>query len=271
MTARAAGSAPGVRGIAAVEGAFAKKPALIPYLVAGYPDLDRSRDCIRAAIEAGADMIEVGVPFSDPVADGKVIQAAGEVALANGMTLRGAIDLVAGLRRETATPMLLMSYFNPIYSMGVGRFIDAAVAAGVDGAIIPDLIPDEAWGVIQAARKRDFALVFLAAPNAPESRLAQIASASSGFIYGLGLEGVTGERKELNDSLAPFIARLRAAVRSVPDRAAKAIAVGFGVSNREHFAAIGAMADGVIVGSAVVRRSSESPAAVGRFLRELRG
>lgn len=275
MTAGVAGRATesAVRGVAAVESAFDRGKALIAYLVAGHPSIAASRECVAAACESGADLVEVGVPFSDPIADGKVIQAAGEVALKNGMTLRRAIEMVSDLRARLATPMVIMSYCNPILRMGAGgaRFIDEARSAGVDGMIVPDMIPDEATEMTATAAERAFAFVPLAAPNARDERLERICRCATGFVYAVGLEGVTGERDRLQDSIGPFLDRLRRAEERVRGSGRrKSIAVGFGISSSNHVRALAPKADGVIVGSAVVRRAAESPEAVGRFIRELK-
>ncbi len=258
------------RGVAAVESAFAGGTALIPYLVSGYPDRSRSIACMEAALASGAEMLEIGVPFSDPVADGKVIQAAQDSALARGSTLRSTLETVAELRSRTARPLVLMCYYNPILRMGLARFIEAAMEAGIDGAIVPDLVPDEAWAFIEESRARSFALVFLASPNAPEVRLRRVARVSTGFVYALGLQGVTGERDRVDAQAGPFLERLRAAERSTGTEPRKRIAVGFGVSRPEHFRDLAGRADGVIVGSAVVKRMAESPESVAAFLRGLR-
>lgn len=247
-----------------IASAFQKKPALIAYLMAGYPTIDDSVDCIAAAIDSGADIIELGIPFSDPVADGKAIQAAGERALLNGMTLARSLDIVSRIRSKfDATPILMMSYLNPLYRYGVDRFLRDA--SEIDGLIIPDLVPDEGEEIKRQAAAHDRALVFLAAPNASQARLERVANESTGFIYALGLEGVTGERSSLSTSVKPFVERVRMTKTTKP------IAVGFGVSKREHVIELGQIADGIIVGSALVRRAGESSKAVGDFVRELKG
>ncbi len=271
----ATGAARTGRGAAAVTAAFVRaraagRRALVAYLTAGFPDRATGRACVVAAIEAGADVIELGVPFSDPIADGPVIQAAGDAALKGGMTFRGALQLVADLRQTYDTPVLLMTYLNPVRSLGEGAALDAVAASGADGLIIPDLIPDEGEALRNEAHARGLALVFLAAPNSAAERLERVAAASTGFLYAVGLEGVTGERDQLAPGLGDHLARVRAAVAVAHPSGDLPIAVGFGVSRPEHVRALGTMADGIIVGSAVVRRMSEGAASVGAFLRSLK-
>lgn len=263
------------RGLRAIAGAFQRAHAeghrvLIPYLTAGYPSREASVRCIEACIAAGADILEIGVPFSDPIADGRVIQAASDAALKQGMTLRRVLDLVRDLRMRHATPILLMTYLNPIRAMGESAALDAFVEAGVDGLIVPDLVPDEGESLRVAAAARGVALVFLASSNAKDERLKLVAGATSGFLYALGLEGVTGEREQVAPGLEKFLARLRVAVAAARPDGDLPIAIGFGVSKPEHAAALGRLADGVIVGSAVVRRMAEGPDAVGNFVRSLK-
>ncbi len=259
------------RGVRSVEAIFERGKALIAYLVAGHPSVAASRECIQAAIEGGADLVEVGVPFSDPIADGKTIQAAGEIGLRNGMTLRRSLELIAEIRRAHSTPMVVMSYYNPILRLGCDNFVKEAMNHGVDGMIVPDMIPEEAGDLAAASTARDFAFIHLEAPNSGDTRLEYICRSSTGFIYCLGLEGVTGERDSLQDSIGPFLSRARKAEERTREKGKKkAIAVGFGVSRPEHVRKLSGLADGVIVGSAVVRRAGESPEAVARFIRELK-
>lgn len=262
------------RGTAAVEAAFARarstrRTAIVAYLTAGYPDRDASVACVESAIDAGADVIELGVPFSDPIADGPVIQAASDAALRAGMTLRGALGIVRELRTRRDTPILLMTYYNSVLSPGLEATLDAVREAGVDGLIIPDLIPDEAASIEREAQRRGLALVFLAAPNAGPDRLREVASHTTGFLYVVGLEGVTGERAQLAEGVADLLGRVRASVEEA-GRPGLAIAIGFGISKPEHVRQLGPHADGVIVGTAVVRRMMEGPASVGGFLKTLK-
>ncbi|HEX9038274.1 MAG TPA: tryptophan synthase subunit alpha [Ktedonobacterales bacterium] len=223
--------------------------ALIPYVMAGYPDEASSEALAVALGEAGADVIELGVAFSDPLADGATIQHASQAALDSGMTLNRALALAARIRERISTPLVLMGYYNPLYSHGLTRFCDEAAAAGVTGLIVPDLPPEEAEPLRATAAARDIELIFLVTPTSPDARIAQVAAAAArtggGFIYCVSLSGVTGARSDLPDELPTFLARVRAAT-SLP------LAVGFGVSRPEHVARIGGMADGAVIASALI-------------------
>ncbi|MBF6590277.1 MAG: tryptophan synthase subunit alpha [Ktedonobacterales bacterium] len=246
--------------------------ALIPYVMAGYPDLETSEALAVALGEAGADILELGVPFSDPQADGATIQAAGQCALDQGMTLVGALALAGRITAWSATPLVLMTYYNPIFSYGLARFCQAAAAAGVAGLIVPDLPPEEATLLREAAKSGELALVFLVAPTSTDARIERIAQAAEangrGFLYCVSLSGVTGARDHLPEHLAAFVARVRA-------RARLPLAVGFGVSRAEHVAEIARIADGAVVASALLNAVDAAPptqrvqAAVD-FLRGLR-
>jgi tryptophan synthase alpha chain len=194
---------------------------------------------------AGADVIELGVPFSDPVADGPTIQRAIERSLAAGTTLRGVLDLVRSLRAKTDVPLMLFSYYNPVLQMGLERFAADAAAAGADGALITDLTPEEAGDYRAAMRKHDLDTIFLAAPTSTDERLARIAEVSSGFLYVISRTGVTGAKDTFPDELPALIRRTRRATR-LP------IAVGFGVSLPVHISLLGGLADAAVVGSALV-------------------
>jgi tryptophan synthase alpha chain len=250
-------------GIEAIAEAFARaradgrRAALMPYLMGGYPDLETSRAIGLAYAEGGADVIELGVPFSDPLADGPVIHAAGTVALRAGATLAGVLEVARDIAAQV--PVVLMCYANPILSQGLERFLDALVAARVSGLIVPDLPLEEASELRPACRRRGLAFVPLVAPTTPAERLERIGAAASGFVYTVSLTGTTGERKEVAGGLATVIARA-AAHTDVP------VAVGFGISTPEQAsAAADAGAQGVIVGSRLVRAAGEAadpPAAV---------
>ena len=220
--------------------------ALMPYLTLGYPEPMLSLSLVEAAANAGADLIELGVPFSDPLADGPTIQHSTQVALAQGMNVARCIDFTSKLRcRGVTQPLLLMGYFNPLLSYGLERFVTDAVQAGADGFIIPDLPPAEA-GVLEAAcREQHAALVYLASPNTHSDRLALLAQRTSGFLYLVSVTGVTGARHSLPGDLQAFVQRARA-VTTIP------LAVGFGITTPQQAADVGALADGVIVGSALV-------------------
>lgn len=245
--------------------------ALIPYVMSGYPDLSTSEEVAVALCEAGADILELGVPFSDPLADGATIQYAAQRALENGMTLAGALALAARIASRVSTPLVLMGYYNPIFSFGVERFIEQAEQSGVAGLIIPDLPPEEADELQRAASERGIELIFLVTPTSPQARIEQVARASArtghGFIYCVSLSGVTGARAELPPQLADFLVRVRSAT-DLP------LAVGFGVSRGQHVAEIGRHADGAVVASALLNAVDAAPAdqrpqAAVAFLRNL--
>lgn len=244
--------------------------ALIPYVMAGYPDLATGESLAVAFGQAGADLIEIGVPFSDPLADGATVQHASQIALEHGMTLAGALELAGRISAQVSTPLVLMTYYNPIFSYGIAHFCEAAKAAGVTGLIVPDLPAEEADPLLRAARDCGIALVFLIAPTSTDARIetvARVAAETGGFIYCVSLSGVTGARDRLPEHLAAFIARVRAHT-SLP------LAVGFGVGRPEHVAAIGRIADGAVVASALLNAVDAAPPdqriATGvAFLREL--
>ena len=253
-------------GIEAIAEAFARarangrRAALMPYLMGGYPDLETSRAIGVAYAEGGADLVELGVPFSDPLADGPLIHAAGTVALRAGATLPAVLEVARDIAAHV--PVVLMCYANQILSQGLERFLDAIVAAGVSGLIVPDLPLEEATEVRPACRRRGLALVPLVAPTTPAERLERIGAGASGFVYTVSLTGTTGERTEMAGGLATVIARA-AAHTDVP------VALGFGISTPEQAsAAADAGADGVIIGSRLVRAAGEAsdPAAAVREL-----
>jgi len=246
---------------------FYNKPALVAYVTCGDPDLATTRDIVLAAIEAGADVIELGVPFSDPVADGPVIQRASERALRHGTTLAQVLTLAAELRQHAqSTGLIVFSYLNPILRMGLEKFCKVARAAGVDGALVTDLPVEEAGEYLRAMRAHDLAPVFLAAPTSTDERLKRIAQASQGFVYAVSRTGVTGQRQRLADDARKLVRRLRRATK-LP------IALGFGISTAEQFAEVGKFADAVVVGSAIVDMIERNPgreaAAVAHFIKEL--
>ena len=238
-----------------------KRAALMPYLPLGFPSLELSSDLIRAVADAGADVIELGVPFSDPLADGPVIQHATQVALQNGMTLAKCLEMTRSARNAGVTiPLVLMGYYNPILQFGIEKFALAARAAGVDGLIVPDLPPEEAGAtptltfgasISAACQANDLALVFLAAPTSTPARLKLIGSESRGFVYLVSVTGVTGARTQIAPDLGEFIARVRAVT-------SKPVCVGFGISTAESARAVAQIADGVIVGSALVSKIGDA-------------
>jgi tryptophan synthase alpha chain len=261
---------------------FQNHPGLVVYLTAGDnglspsapnagegADLSVTREIALAAIDAGADVIELGVPFSDPLADGPVIQRASERSLARGTRLADILALAKELR--SARPragLVIFSYLNPILCFGLSRFADAARAAGVDGVLLTDMIVEEAAGYIAEMDRVGLATIFLAAPTSPDDRLQAIAAHSKGFIYAISRTGITGKQQNLTEDAAALVARIRRWSK-LP------VAVGFGISNADHFTKVGEFADAAAIGSAIVElieRSSEdqAPGAVSRFIKGLR-
>jgi len=236
------------------------RKALMPYVTMGYPALESALDIVPALAEAGADLVELGVPFSDPLADGATIQAAGQQALANGMSLALCLEQAATLRARGVTlPFMLMGYYNPIVQFGIDCFAEQAVASGIDGLIVPDLPPEEAGALYAAATARGLDVIFLLAPTSDTARVQTVTALSGGFVYLVSLVGVTGARESLPPDLTEFVAR----VRAITD---KALAVGFGIATPEQAAQVAQVADGVIVGSALVKAigAAEHPAEAAR-------
>jgi tryptophan synthase alpha chain len=248
---------------------FAGKPGLVAYLTAGDPDLKTTRDIALAAIDAGADVIELGVPFSDPLADGPVIQRASERAVARGTTLADVLALAKELRAARRDAgLVIFSYFNPILRFGLERFCATAENAGVDGVLVTDMIVEEADEYLAHLERHKLAPIFLAAPTSPDARLERIAAVSKGFVYAISRVGITGTQQSLASDAESLVKRLRR-YTELP------IAVGFGVSNAEHFSAVGEFADAAVVGSAVVAtiersKAAEAPTSIARFIRDLR-
>jgi len=243
---------------------------LVAYITAGDPSLDATHKFVLALAAAGADVIELGVPFSDPVADGPVIQRASERALQAGTTLAGVLTLVKSLREKTDVPIVLFSYFNPVLQMGLEKFGDAASAAGADGVLITDLTPDEAGEYRRAMTSRGLDTIFLAAPTSTDERLALIAEATRGFLYLISRTGVTGTKDQLADEL-PALARRVRRVTKLP------IAIGFGISLPGHVSVLGGLADAAVVGSALVEEIeragsiAEAAAALAARVKLLKG
>ncbi|MBZ0272437.1 tryptophan synthase subunit alpha [bacterium] len=223
--------------------------AFIPFLTGGYPDRESFLAVAAAAARGGAAVLEIGIPFSDPVADGPVIQASSEAALAGGATLVTLLDDIARLRALIETPMVLMGYANPIESMGYARFVEEALRCGADGVIVPDLPPEEADELIAAARARDFATIFLAATTSSDARVRAVTRASTGYVYFVTRLGVTGADAAPED-IGAMVARLRRHT-DLP------IAAGFGIATPEQAARVCETADAAIVGSALVRLVTE--------------
>ncbi|WP_158748560.1 tryptophan synthase subunit alpha [Acidobacterium sp. S8] len=248
---------------------FQSKPGLVAYFTAGDPDLPTTREIALAAIDAGADVLELGVPFSDPLADGPVIQRASERAVKGGTTLSDVLALAADLRRERPDAgLVIFSYFNPVLRFGLDRFCAAAKEAGVDGVLITDMIVEEADDYLVHLHRYQLAPIFLAAPTSPDDRLQRIAQASQGFVYAISRTGITGTQQKLASDAEQLVQRLRK-FTDLP------IAVGFGVSNAEHFAAVGEFADAAVIGSAIVSlieqsTREEAPSSIARFIKGLR-
>jgi tryptophan synthase alpha chain len=252
---------------------FSRKPGLIAYLTAGDPDLDTTRDIALAAIDNGADVIELGVPFSDPLADGPVIQRASERAVARGVRLSDVLGVASELRKaRPQCGIVMFSYLNPVVRMGMKPFCAAARDAGADGVLLTDMIVEEADEYLSAMHDNNLAPVFLAAPTSPDVRLKAIAQASRGFVYAISRVGITGTQQKLADDAEHLVRRLRAFTEPLK----LPIALGFGISNAEHVRTVGKFADAAVIGSALValiEQSSpaEAPGAVGKFIAGLRG
>ena len=244
-----------------------RRLAVIAYLTVGYPRADVTPSLVEAAARAGADAIELGIPFSDPLADGPTIQATSQLALQGGMTVARALEAATAARKKTEAPLLFMTYLNPILAFGLERFCRAAVDAGIDGLIVPDLPPVESADLRRAADACGVDLVFFVAPTSSEAGIEAACRASTGFVYCIAVTGVTGARAHLDENLLPLIAAVRR-------HTALPVVVGFGISRPEHLAALEGKADGVIVASALldaIAQSPEDPASqVRAFLAGLR-
>jgi tryptophan synthase alpha chain len=245
-----------------------KAKGLIIYVTAGDPTLEATGELLQAIDRGGADVIELGVPFSDPLADGPVIQRASERALGAGTTLRKVLGALPSWRKKIQAPMVVFSYFNPILQYGLEDFARDARQAGADGVLAVDLTPEEAGAYIQAMRRWNLDTIFLAAPTSTDERLARVAEASRGFVYLISRTGVTGERKDIAESARRLIERVR---KTTP----QPLAVGFGLSNPEQVRAVQELADAAVVGSAVVRAIEEQfptsgAAAIERYVRWLK-
>jgi tryptophan synthase alpha chain len=246
----------------------AGRPGLVTYVTAGDPTPAVSCDVLRAIAAAGADVLEVGVPFSDPIADGPVIQRATERAMAAGGNLTVTLDMIASVRGDIAQPIVLFTYVNPVFQMGMDAFVARAAAAGVDGVLLLDLPIEESADVCARLAAKGIDQIFLISPTTTMARVATAAQLGRGFLYVISRLGVTGARDQVAQSAAPLVARIRA-VTSLP------IAVGFGLSRPEHLAEVGAYADAAVVGSALVTVIGEAggaaPERAGAFVRWLRG
>lgn len=261
-----------MNGLEHIAGVFSQtkaegRAALMPYFTLGFPDRAVSLDVIEAIAQSGADLIELGVPFSDPLADGPTIQHSTQVALENGISVQDCLEMVRIIRsRGVKQPLMLMGYYNPILAYGPEHFVETACRVGADGMIVPDLPPEEAATLEAACHQFGLALTYLAAPTTPIERLEQIAAHSTGFVYIVSLTGVTGARSLILVDLLPFLKR----VCAVTD---KPLAVGFGISSPEQAREVGQLAEGVIVGSALidaVEKAEDAVMAAGAFIADLR-
>jgi tryptophan synthase alpha chain len=248
---------------------FKTKPGLVVYLTAGDPDLKTTRDIALAAIDNGADVIELGVPFSDPLADGPVIQRASERAVAKGVRLSDVLGVAKELRAaRPKAGLILFSYLNPVVRMGMKEFCAKAADAGADGVLLTDTIVEEAGEYLEAMYANELAPVFLAAPTSPDARLKAIAENSRGFVYAISRTGITGTQSSLTSDAADVVTRLKQFTK-LP------VAVGFGISNAEHVKAVGEFADAAVIGSAIVQliektAPEQAAGAVGKFVAGLR-
>ena len=244
------------------------RAALMPFVTAGYPSLEMSGNLLDALVEGGADIIEIGVPFSDPLADGATIQAASQKALDLGVTLGDCIELVRKFRtRGGSIPILLMGYTNPFYQYGIERLADDAADAGIDGFLIPDLPSDESDEFQAPFGERGLDLIYFLAPTSTERRIRDVASRATGFIYCVALTGVTGARDQLSTELPDYIARIRA-ITDLP------LTIGFGISRPDQVAAAAELADGVVVASALINhidtlQTADQPEGARSFVRLL--
>jgi tryptophan synthase alpha chain len=245
---------------------FQNRPSLVAYLTCGDPDLATTLEIALAAIEAGADTIELGVPFSDPVADGPVIQRASERALRHGTSLSQVLGMAKEIRQRSQAGIIIFTYLNPVLRMGMATFSAAAQDAGADGALIIDLPVEESQDYLKEMQKRSLATVFLAAPTSTDARLKRIAQASSGFVYAVSRTGVTGARQKMAEDAPKLVGRLRKYTK-LP------VAVGFGISTASQFGAVGRFADAAVVGSAIVETIERNPGkeaeSVAQFVKSL--
>jgi tryptophan synthase alpha chain len=248
---------------------FKKRPGIVAYLTAGEPDLATTKDIALAAIDNGADVIELGVPFSDPLADGPVIQRASERAVARGVRLTDVLELTKELRAaRPRAGLVLFSYMNPVVRMGMKTFCSRAAEAGADGVLLTDMIVEEAEEYLKEMKANQLVPIFLAAPTSPDARLKAIAEVSQGFVYAISRVGITGTQQSVAQDASDLVTRLRRFTQ-LP------IAVGFGISNAEHVKAVGQFADAAIIGSALVAliektAPADAPQAIGQFIAGLR-
>ncbi|MBC8345534.1 MAG: tryptophan synthase subunit alpha [Candidatus Marinimicrobia bacterium] len=228
------------------------KEKLIPFITAGYPTLDSTVDLVCGMAEAGANMIEIGIPFSDPQADGPVIQASSQQALDNGMTLNKIFEQVTQIRERTDVPLALMGYYNPILKMGHETFLNNCISSGVDGLILPDLPLEEAEPFCALAKSKDISPILLVAPNTPDERIKKISELAGDLIYAVSILGITGNDLASKDALAKYLNRVR-------ENSVTPFVVGFGISSREDVIWFNEYSDGAVVGSAIIKNMDEGP------------
>ncbi|MBS1813469.1 MAG: tryptophan synthase subunit alpha [Acidobacteria bacterium] len=249
---------------------FKQKPGIVVYLTAGDPDIETTYDIALAALDNGAEVLELGVPFSDPLADGPVIQRASERAVARGVRLLDVLELAKKIRAaRPEAGIVIFSYLNPVVRVGMAEFCKLAKEHGADGVLLTDMIVEEAEEYLREMKKNDLAPVFLAAPTSPDERLKAIAEHSRGFVYAISRVGITGTQQNLESDAERLVSGIKQFTK-LP------VAVGFGVSNAEHVAAVGKFADAAIIGSAIVKLIEDTPReqaaeAVGKFVKGLRG
>ena len=251
-----------------IEKVFEKpgKKALIAYITAGYTSLEATLKIVPLLAQNGCDIIEIGIPFSDPMADGATIQQASHIALQNGATPQRCLEMAEQLGKQVTVPLLFMTYYNPVFSYGVERFCRDCRRSGVDGLIIPDLPPDEGMELEAASHKQGLDLVYLLAPTSTQARIKLVAERSQGFIYLVSVAGITGARDSLPADLGAFIGRVR-------KETASPLCVGFGISTPQQAAQVAGLADGVIVGSQIIKLMADGGddfKAVSAFIKELR-
>jgi tryptophan synthase alpha chain len=241
-----------------------KRKALIPYVTVGYPSLEATLEVVPLLAQNGADIVELGIPFSDPLADGVTIQRSSYNALQKGVNTKICLDVAKKLSEKVDIPLVFMTYYNPVFHYGLDDFCKACVGAGIDGLIIPDLPPQEGADLEAVAKNKDLDLIYLLAPTSPEERIKLVGQRSRGFIYLVSVTGVTGARDKLPADLAAFVARVRKAT-------SQPLCVGFGISTPPQAKQVAAIADGVIVGSRIIQLMEEGDMGkVGEFIKELR-
>ena len=243
-----------------------KSKALVAYVTAGYPSMEATLKLVPLLAQNGCDIIEIGIPFSDPMADGATIQQASHIALRNGVTTKSCLEAAEQLRKQVNVPLLFMTYYNPVFTYGIESFCRDCRRSGVDGLIIPDLPPDEGAELEAASRRQGLDLVYLLAPTSTKERIRLVAEKSAGFIYLVSVAGVTGARDKLPQNLDTFISRVR-------KETAKPLCVGFGISTPQQAAQVAGIADGVIIGSQIIKLAQQGGddfTDVCEFIKELR-